>query len=122
MRGTGSVKIDVNSLVWILNCDWKTPEDFVVPQNTQIVAITAHTNGSHMGGILASFSNNVVTNETWHCMENGDNEKTEIATTSNLPKPTDDFSGGAARARWIWVKNIHATHVACIKTFSKYLP
>ena len=61
--------IDVNSLVWILNCDWETPEDFVVPNNTKIVTIKAYTNGSHVGGILASFSNNVVMDEAWLGME-----------------------------------------------------
>ena len=124
VRGTGSVTTDVNSLVWILNCDWETPEDFVVPNNSKIVTIKAYTNGSHVGGILASFSNNVVTDEAWLCMEKGENW--ENATTvkingkSSLPKPTgDDFSGEAARAQWIWVRNTSATNVTCKRTFSK---
>ena len=124
VRGTGNVKIDVNSLVWILNCEWETPEDFVVPNNTQTVTITAHTNDSHMGGILASLSNNVVTDEAWLCVEKGENWENattvKINGTSSLPKPTgDDFSGDAARAQWIWVKNTSATNVSCKRTFSK---
>ena len=124
VRRTGSVTIDVNSLVWILNYDWETPEDFVVPNNTKIVTIKAYTNGSHVGGILASFSNNVVTDEAWLCMEKGENWENATTVkmngTTSLPKPTgDDFSGDAATAQWIWVKNTSATNVACKRTFSK---
>ena len=120
VRGTGSVTIDVNSLVLILNCDWRTPEDVVVPNNTKILTIKAYTSGSHVGGILASFSNNVVTDEAWLCMEKGENWENattvKINGTSSLPKPTgDDFSGDAARAQWIWVKNTSATYQRCMQ-------
>ena len=122
MRGTGSITSDAG-VELILNCNWDEPEDFVLPGNTRIVTITARTNGSHVGGILASFSNNEVTDKTWRCEETAPNSTIENATTSEengtLSILGKDFSGDAANAQWIWVKNTMATHVRCMKTFGK---
>ena len=112
---------DVNSFVWILNCDWRTPEDFFLPSNTKVVTIKARTNGSLAGGIRASFSNNVVTDKTWICAEDGEKGEPKNATTVNeIENMTgSDFSGDAAKAQWIWAENPSATSVWCVKTFSK---
>jgi hypothetical protein len=133
VRGAGSIITDTGT-EWILNCNWDKPEDFFLPKNTQVVTIKADTNGSEMGGILASFSNHEVTDETWlcgectsfnsslsglECMKNattfGDNG------THSIPKPpSGDFSSGeAAKAQWIWVENVTASHVWCMKEFGK---
>ena len=122
MRGTGSITSDAG-VELILNCNWDEPEDFVLPGNTRIVTITASTNGSHVGGILASFSNNEVTDKTWRCEETAPYSAIKNATTfeenGKLSILGEDFSGDAANARWIWVKNTKATRVQCVKTFGK---
>ena len=114
---------DVNSFAWILNCDWRTPEDFFLPSNKKIVTIEARTNGSLAGGIRASFSNNVVTDETWLCAEDGGKGGPRSATTAtfyeNENMQGNDFSGDAAKAQWIWAENTSATSVWRVKTFSK---
>ena len=114
---------DVKSFVWIMNCEWQTPEDFFLPSDTKIVKIKARTSGSLVGGIRASFSNNVVTDETWICEEDGGKGEPKNATIATFYKienmTGNDFSGDAAKAQWIWAKNPSATSVWCVKTFSK---
>jgi hypothetical protein len=41
--------------------------------------------------------------------------------THSIPKPpSEDFSSGeAAKAQWIWVENVTASHVWCMKEFGK---
>jgi hypothetical protein len=132
VRGAGSIITDTGT-EWIMNCNWQTPEDFFLPKNTQVVTIKAHTNGRDMGGILASFSNHVVTDETWLCgectsfnsslsgLECMKNATTfgETGTPSILKPPGYDFSGEAAKAQWIWVENVTTSHVWCMKEFGK---
>ena len=47
---------------------WRTATDFVIPGNTEVIAVAA-TNSRFPPGILGSFSNGLVTNTSWKCSE-----------------------------------------------------
>ena len=48
--------------------DWRKPQRFTLPVDTKNVTIKAH-NPYNVGGILASFSNNLVTDGSWECAD-----------------------------------------------------
>lgn len=109
---------------------WTTPASFTLPGKIGVVVIEAKNVGS-VGAILASFSNGVVTDESWECTN--DNSK----NTSNWPKAvTYGNNNGTAvpwaknlgwrgihnineNAQWIWSKDSHDQRVVCRKPFGK---
>ena len=110
-----------------INCEWNMAQgSFVLPSDTQVVTIKAHNRGG-AGATLASFSNNVVTNESWSCAEclnksdcDESNFKPAVTYGPNGHHPwTTNIPGIASSAQWIWVKKSKATHVWCRVTFRK---
>ena len=130
----GNLTTDVDEMYNINACDdWKTAENITLPGNTTYVEIIADNTGAQ-GGILASFSNGVVTNnESWECADMSsrcsENCKLWLPAVSHglNNKDTDPWGkilgkgipGIEQTAQWIWVKNIWAKSVRCRKTFSK---
>ena len=49
-------------------CGWKKVKHFTLCGHTKHVTIKAHNDGGN-GGILASFSNKVVTDGSWECAD-----------------------------------------------------
>ena len=117
-----------------VNGDWKQPERFVLPEDTQVVTIKAH-NSEFVGGILASFSNGYVTDESWSCADSSSCDdasdncpslKWKNASTfgKNDGSPTPWGLQGrmkiSSRAQWIWISSVLATSVWCKRTFGKF--
>ena len=115
-------------------CEWKTPGRFTLPGDTKVVTIKAHNDHGpdDKGGLLASFSNHVVTDETWQCADMGSCTPAHcesvakwkqakpyglnVASTWPWYKKIPEI---AETAKWIWVTDSTATRVWCRKTFSK---
>ena len=112
-----------------LKTGWEETERFILAGDTKVVTIKGDNTGGP-GGILASFSNGVVTNGTWQCADMRSCTATDCensvtwqdATTygvnTNHPiwntRPYIDST-----AQWIWVDNQFAGRVWCKKTFGK---
>jgi hypothetical protein len=112
-----------------------TAKNFVIPGDTKYVKIKAN-NAGHVGGILASFSNGVLTDESWECADmsscnskNCDSKpKWRQAVSYGLNNKTiwpwgtffkKAVHGIERKARWIWVADRYAKSVWCMKSFSK---
>jgi hypothetical protein len=113
-------------------CGWKTPGRFTLPGDTKVVTIKAHNDVGNVGGILASFSNRVVTNASWQCVDMSKSNPTwlsaieyglNVASSGSIwsenNKPGKKISEIEETAQWIWVRNSEARRVWCRKTFSK---
>ena len=118
-----------------INGSWKKAEKIKLLGNTKIVTIKAQ-NPRHKGGILASFSNDVVTDKSWECanmsscdsagcesnpnwlqaISYGSNNKNTHPWGTNLKKAIPEIE---PKAQWIWVSDRYAKKVWCRKTFSK---
>ena len=112
-----------------LETEWWETERFALPGDTRVVTIKGD-NPAGPGGILASFSNGVVTDGTWQCADMSSCTTTDCensvtwqgATTygmnTNHPtwytRPYIDST-----VQWIWVDNQFAGRVWCKKTFGK---
>ena len=53
----------------ILNKDWGVARRFTLPADTKVVTIKGGNDPNNIGGILASFSNGVLTDGTWQCAD-----------------------------------------------------
>ena len=118
-----------------LNCNWRKAQHFTLSSNTTSVTITAQKRYLG-GGILASFGNDVVTDESWQCADLtscknagcetnpkwrqavsfGFNNRTVARWGTFLRKA---ISGIRSKAQWIWVSDQKAQIVWCMITFSK---
>ena len=58
-----------NGTEYILNKDWRVAQRFTLPVDTNVVTIKGGNDPNNVGGILASFSNDVVTDDTWQCAD-----------------------------------------------------
>ena len=113
-----------------LETDWWETERFILPGGTEVVTIKGDNGPGSPGGILASFSNGVVTDGTWQCADMSSCTTTECENSvtwqgaktygvnTNHPiwntRPYIDST-----AQWIWVDNQFAGRVWCKKTFGK---
>ena len=101
------------------------------------MTIKAH-NPNSVGGILASFSNNVVTDDSWECTVKKDcgsscddgsfhpawgpavvYGRNDETTTPWYKANKGKLNQIESNAQWIWVENKVATAVWCRKTFGK---
>ena len=118
-----------------INDNWRRAEKIILPGNTKTVTIKAR-NPSDVGGILASFSNGVVTDESWQCadmsschsaccesdpnwrqaLSYGSNNKNTDPWGTHLRKAIPEIE---PKAQWIWVSDRYAKRVWCKKSFSK---
>ena len=128
----GNLTTDVGEM-YNVNKNWQTAQNIALPGNTTYVVIKAHNDPGNVGGILASFSNGVITNnESWQC---ADMSSCNSASCERIPKWLPAVSYGLNNkdtfpwrrdlseieqtAQWIWVSNKSAIRVWCKKTFSK---
>ena len=114
----------------VLNYEWRTTETFTLAEDTKLVTIEA-VNPGGVGGILASFSNGVVTDGTWQCanmrpctaVQCESSVTWQNATTygvnSDSTKPWKRRADIKLTAQWIWVDIEYAKRVWCKKTFGK---
>ena len=115
-------------------CGWKTPGRFTLPGDTKVITIKAHNDPGpdDKGGLLASFSNHVVTDESWQCADMSSCTSAyceSVATWQQAkryginhasPSPWNrKMSEIADTAQWIWVTDSIAKRVWCKKTFGK---
>ena len=107
--------------------NWKQPRRFVLPEGTQVVTIKARRDYRTPGGILASFSNGNVTDNSWSCIDCGtfSDAHCESYSISNWEKPPRTWNKTsypeiASSAQWIWVNNLFARRVWCRKTFGEF--
>ena len=117
-----------------VNGDWTVSEKLTLAGDTKVVTIKGDNDPNDVGGILASFSNGVVTDDTWQCAQIGScTNKCEDSVTwkdaktyglkGNKTYPWGEqgiaFEEIESTAKWIWVDNSSATSVWCRKTFGK---
>ena len=95
----------------LILCHGFVLEQFTLPANTKVVTVKAH-NSHGMGGILASFSNNVVTDGSWQCADmswcntKDCRVKWERAAAGSLERNYDrKIPGIKQSALWIWAQN-----------------
>ncbi|CAB4040197.1 Hypothetical predicted protein, partial [Paramuricea clavata] len=92
---------------------------FTSPADTQNVTIIAAKNpGSSAAGILASFSNGIVTDDSWRCRKDPSNlNKWEKASTYRRNDLNISWNQAISEikqnAQWIWVKDLSASRVQC---------
>ena len=116
-----------------LTTDWEETENFSLPKDTKVVIIKGD-NLHHEGGILASFSNGVVTDGTWQCADMSScsnlecvnsvtwQDATTYGVNENNPPPWNKrLANIESTAQWIWAGNQHAKRVWCKKTFGKLI-
>ena len=105
-------------------CSWKKVKHFTLSGHTEHVTIKAYKAGGN-GGILASFSNKVVTDGSWECADMSSCTAADCAPWTKAT--THDFTEEQlnernqikSTAQWIWAANEAATRVWCRKTFGK---
>ncbi|CAB4018601.1 Hypothetical predicted protein, partial [Paramuricea clavata] len=102
-------------------CSWKKVKHFTLSGQTKHVTIKAH-NARGKGGILASFSNKVVTDGSWECADMSSCTAADCApwtkaTTHDLKEPWNERNQIKSTAQWIWAENEAATRVWCRKRF-----
>ena len=114
-----------------LKTGWTETERFALPGDTKVVTIKGENTESG-GGILASFSNGVVTDGTWKCADMSSCTTTECensvtwqgAKTYGIngenPLPWNrKLNDIDSTAQWIWVDSSSAERVWCKKAFGK---
>ena len=104
------------------NSHWKTAGSFVVPRDTRVVSVIAKNWGGNFG-ILGSFSNGLVTNESqkcsnvwfpgWNSPDFDDGQWPDAVVVGNHgDRPWGFISGILKTAKWIWADGQH-TEVYC---------
>ena len=128
----GSLMVDTGELKHNLKTGWNQTERFALPGDTKVVTIKGDNGSGTQGGILASFSNGVVTDGTWQCADINSCTTTDCensvtwqgAKTYGIngenPLPWNrKLNDIDSTAQWIWVDNQFAGRVWCKKTFGK---
>ena len=113
--------------------DWIVSQRLILPGDTKVVTIKGN-NPVTIGGILASFSNGVVTDGTWQCsdvsscasVECENSVKWQDAQTygvneNNPPPWKRRIADIESTAKWIWVDDKYARRVWCKKTLGKLI-
>ena len=114
-----------------LKTGWTETERFSLPGDTKVVTIKGD-NSVAGGGILASFSNGVVTDGTWQCADMSSCTTTDCENSvtwqgaktygingENPPPWNRRLNDIDSTAQWIWVGYSNAEMVWCKKTFGK---
>ena len=132
IHDSGSIEIEIenNRTKVVLNINSGQPQRFVLPEDTQLVTIKVHkARGWGGGGILASFSNNIVTDGSWHCTDMSCSSRgcpsRQWETASTAGKNENSSTWGkhpeiASSAQWIWISNSSALKVWCKRTFGRF--
>ena len=106
-------------------CQGLESEQFTLPADTKVVTVKAH-NSNGKGGILASFSNGVVTDKSWQCADMSlctskdcSRATWQSPVTLHKVKRQGKRSIKVQSAQWIWASEKTAERVWCRKTFGK---
>lgn len=94
------------------NENWIRATDFVIPGNTRVISVTAKAWG-FKHGILGSFSNGLVTNESWKCTKDlypgwntpefdDGNWPAAVVLGKHGVTPWGNIAGISTSAKWIW--------------------
>ena len=107
------------------NGDWTVHETFTLLSNTTGVVIDA-TNPGNVGAMLASFSNGVVTDESWQCISSSSKstqpEWPKAATygrNDGTTSPWGKIDNINETAQWIWTSNRYEKSITCRKSFGE---
>ena len=131
IHNSGSIEIEIenNRTKVDLNKTSRQPQRFVLPEDTQVVTIKVHKARGWGGGILASFSNNIVTDGSWHCTDSSSCSFADCSSlqweASTAGKNEHSSTWGkppeiASSAQWIWISNSSALKVWCKRTFGRF--
>ena len=120
-RGSGSTWANTSKKEIEINVRSKQAHRFVYPEDTKTVTIKAQGRNK---GIFASFSNGIVTDESWTCCSDVSGpchsdyewENASIVTNASFRRPQEI----ASNAKWIWISNSRARSVWCKRTFGKF--
>lgn len=135
VHGCKSVEIvsdvEQSALKTIEEGNW--PQRLALPSDTQGVTIKARNCSKQNTGILASFSNGIVTDGSWRCADstscnwtsndcsNVTWENASVVTNSVYSTPhRRSTSEIASNAQWIWIGHSFAINVWCEKTFGMF--
>ena len=140
---TGNVSIDNVGTIYadgkfVRNITgWTEASPVTLLANTTCVVIEGKTTGgvkgNDVGAILASFSNGILTDESWQCIisnvaksqlvwpkakSHGRNNKRtgNIWIKYNSDKPVANINGNAT---WIWIESIKEESVTCRRSLGK---
>ena len=140
---TGNVSIDNEGTIYadgkfVRNITrWKIASPVTLLANTTCVVIEGKTTGgvkgNDVGAILASFSNGILTDESWQCIIRNaaksqlvwpkaksharNNKRTgSVWIKQNSEKPVANIDGNAT---WIWTENEKEENVTCRRSFGK---
>ena len=140
---TGNVSIDNVGTVYADGkfvrsiTGWKVASPVTLLANTTCVVIEGKTTGgvkgNDVGAILASFSNGILTDESWQCIISNAAKSqlvwpkaTTYARNNNRTNNTwiDDYLGTPVphidgNATWIWTKNKNEESVTCRRSFGE---
>ena len=111
---------------------WKVSSPVTLLANTTCVVIEGKTTGG-VGAILGSFSNGILTDESWQCIISNaaksqlvwpkaksharNNIKTDsVWIKKNSNKPVANIDGNAT---WIWTEKNNEERVTCRRSFGK---
>ena len=116
------------------NNEWTTTVSCTVPGNTKVVAVMIKDFWGGVGGLLGSFSDGTITDNTWKCTRTY-SEQWNLATFDDNAWPAavatrgqEDVIGGpksdiASNAKWIWAgpyeTNADVVIVYCRKKMGK---
>lgn len=96
--------------------NWHQATTFAVPVGTQVVGIECEDLHA-VGGILASFANGMVTDDTWQCScqasagwalpSFGGSWSSAYEIGTNGVNPWNTITGISGSAKWIWTRGWH---------------
>ena len=117
----------------VLKGGWEVSDQLTLAGNTKVITIKGSNTG-YEGGILASFSNGVLTDGTWQCADMSSCASIECENSvtwqdaqtygvnENNPRPWNRrIPDIGSTAQWIWVNDKYARKVWCKKTFGKLI-
>ncbi|KAJ7321400.1 hypothetical protein OS493_034973, partial [Desmophyllum pertusum] len=94
------------------NGNWRKSTDFAIPGNTRVISVVGVAWGFKFG-ILGSFSNGLVTNESWKCNDtlypgwsspdfDDRNWPAAVVVAKHGASPWGNIAGISMTAKWIW--------------------
>ena len=120
--GSGNIRVNFNGQEVQIEY-LEQPQRFVLPEETKTVTIEAR---SWSKGMLASFSNGIVTDESCSCLRDlpsthpcCHNRKNASEVTETRVSTPQEIALNA-KWIWIWIRNCCVTSLPCKQTFGKF--
>lgn len=118
---SGSISAD-GKIVVEKTTSWTEEESFSLPGNTRGIVIEGINGKNSPGAILASFSNGIVTDESWECISGDSRNNTTWpkaipygSNNANVKPWKRAIDNIAANAKWIWTSEKTEVNVLCRK-------